>query len=108
MKKLFQTLQLINTPPRTQAAKQLRITSNVSEGNLAISLYGGWSEYKPADVEKIINSLQSWLDALVAWECSKCLTQNHTTARTDGTFGYKWVRCFACKKKTPYTDIFGE
>jgi hypothetical protein len=103
----FKGLDLRNVPPRTAVSKRLRLRSNVSEGNLAFQLVGGWSEYKPEDVIQIIEAMQSWMDALVHWHCEHCNGINQTTPKGPATFEYKWVRCRHCKKKTPYADIFG-
>ncbi len=62
-------------------------------------LSGGWSEYKPEEVETIIAAMQTWLKALRPWDCRFCQETNFTTPH--GQYGYKFARCRHCKKKTP-------
>lgn len=96
-------LDITNTPPRTSAPKNLYISSNVAEGNLAVTIIGGWSEYKPEQVEEIIASMQKWLSNLVDWACYKCQQLNRTTPLDDN--GYKWIRCRHCKGRIPLEKI---
>lgn len=92
--------EINTTPPRTSVFKHLYMSANSNDGNLAITLTGGWSEYKPEEVEQIITAMQTWLGDLRAWFCKFCGELNKTTDPAQGCY-YKWVRCRYCKKKTP-------
>lgn len=96
-------LTIENTPPRTSAGKRLQIRDNAPEGNMVVNLYGGWSEYKPEEVEKIILSMQEWLQELRRWVCKSCHGINRTTPHTG--YDYKFARCRHCKKKTPLDKL---
>lgn len=107
MNQPFSPFGLSNIPPRTQAAKHLFINSSNHEGNLALTLRGGWSEYKPDQVREIITSMQNWLDEIVNWKCEYCGAEDNVTIPypTKSWGEYPWVRCRHCKKKTKRADL---
>jgi len=107
MNQLFSPFELTNIPPRTQSTKHLFINSSNHEGNLILTITGGWSEYKPEQVRDIIAAMQTWLDELITWTCEFCGAQDNATLpyRTKMWGEYTWVRCRHCKKKTKRSDL---
>lgn len=104
----FNSFTLSNTPPRTTVHKTLYLACNTSDGNLQLNLSGGWTEYKPEEVQSIMAAMQEWLDALIFWTCPSCGSDRNATLGEragDGKFGYAWVRCRDCKKKIKRTVL---
>jgi hypothetical protein len=94
-----QLLRLENTPPRTSVPKTLHLGTNEADGNFTLTIWGGWSEYKPEDVEKIRTACDEYLNSLIPWACPNCNNENQAVPKNNPSLGYTWVRCRHCHKK---------